>query len=512
MAFLGVVACGHPLTAEAAAAILRDGGNAFDAAVAAGFMACVAEPVFASLGGGGYLLAAPAGCPPQIHDFFVQTPRIRRPVQELDFHPVVVDFGTARQVFHAGLGAAATPGMVRGLFTIQRHLCTMPMRALLVPAIAAAREGVVVNDLQAYALRIIDPIYALSEPARALFASRTANGATLQAGELLRQPELADTLDALGREGDRLFYESEIAQRIAAQCRDGGGNLDVADLAAYRAIQRAPLQLGYRGTQLLTNPPPSCGGTLIAFALKLLESCAPHTYNFGAAKYLELLAQVMRLTDAARREANMDSPDAILQPQYMQPFHATLQRAPCCTRGTTHISTIDTAGNIASLSISNGEGCGHLIPGTGIMLNNMLGEEDLCPRGFHRWPTAARLGSMMAPSLLQLPGRDIAFGSGGSNRIRTALLQVIVNLVDHAMPLAAAIASPRIHLENDLLSVEGGFAANEIAQLPATVPIHKVWPERNLFFGGVHAVSRTRDELEGAGDPRRDGVARVVCR
>lgn len=510
MTLLGAVACGHPLTAEAAAAILRDGGNAFDAAVAAGFMACVAEPVFASLGGGGYLLAAPANRPTQIHDFFVQTPRVCRPAQDLDFRPIVVDFGTAQQVFHAGLGAAAVPGMVRGLFTIQRHLCTMPMRALLAPAITAAREGVVVNDLQAYALRIIGPIYTLSAPARALFESRTANGAMLQAGELLRQPELADTLDTLGREGDRLFYEGEIAQRIAAQCRDGGGNLDVADLAVYRAIQRAPLQLGYRGAQLLTNPPPSCGGTLIAFALKLLEACTPRTCGFGSAKHLELLAQVMRLTDAARREADMGSPGAILHPQYMQRFRATLRRAPCCARGTTHISIIDAAGNVASLSVSNGEGCGHLIPGTGVMLNNMLGEEDLCPRGFHRWPTAARLGSMMAPCLLRLPGRDIAFGSGGSNRIRTALLQVIVNLIDHAMPLAAAVTSPRIHLENDLLSVEGGFTENEIARLAAAVPIHKLWPERNLFFGGVHAVSRTRDELEGAGDPRRDGVARDV--
>lgn len=515
MKLLGAVACGHPLTADTAAEILREGGNAFDAVVAANFVACVVEPVFTSLGGGGYLLASTQRRQVGVYDFFVQTPRECRPEADLDFRPITVDFGTAQQVFHVGLGAAATPGMVRGLFAVQRDLCTMPVRTLLEPAVRAAREGVVVNDLQAYAFRIVGPIYALTVPARTLFTSRNVKDAMLQAGELLRQPELADTLEALGYEGDRLFYEGEIAQRITRQCHDAGGQLSSADLAAYRLMHRAPLEIDYRGAQLLTNPPPSCGGTLIAFALKLLAACEPLACGFGKAEYLKLLAHVMQLANEARRDGRVDQPQDprardVLDPAYLHRYRTALQHHPCCRRGTTHISVIDAAGNVASLSSSNGEGCGHLIPGTGIMLNNMLGEEDLCPQGFHRWPRNVRMGSMMAPSLLRFAEHDIALGSGGSNRIRSAILQVLVNLVDHGMPLAEAVERPRIHFEGGLLSVEGGFAEREIGQLIADFPEHKMWEERNLFFGGVHAVLREPHGFVGVGDPRRGGVALVV--
>ncbi len=513
MKLLGAVACGHPLTAETAAEILREGGNAFDAVVAASFVACVAEPVFTSLGGGGYLLVSTQRRQVSVYDFFVQTPHMCPPETDLDFRPITADFGTAQQVFHVGLGAAATPGMVRGLFAVQRDLCTIPMRTLLEPAVKAAKEGVVVNDLQAYAFRVVGPICVLTEPARALFTSRAVEGAMLQAGELLRQPELADTLEALGYEGDRLFYEGEIAQRITRLCHDAGGQLGVVDLAAYRLMHRAPLEIDYRGARLLTNPPASCGGTLIAFALKLLEACEPRTCGFGKAEYLKLLAHVMQLANEARQCVDQpQDPRAcdVFDPAYLRRYRAALQRHPCCQRGTTHISVIDAVGNVASLSSSNGEGCGHLIPGTGVMLNNMLGEEDLCPQGFHRWPGNVRMGSMMAPSLLRFPQRDIALGSGGSNRIRSAILQVLMNLADHGMPLAKAIESPRIHFESGLLSVEGGFAEREIRQLIADFPQHKLWEERNLFFGGVHAVLREPHRFIGVGDPRRGGVALVV--
>jgi gamma-glutamyltranspeptidase/glutathione hydrolase len=174
---------------------------------------------------------------------------------------------------------------------------------------------------------------------------------------------------------------------------------------------------------------------------------------------------------------------------------------------------MDGAGEAASLSLSNGEGNGWLIPGTGIMLNNMLGEEDINPRGFHRWPTDRRLSSMMAPSIVRLAdGRLAALGSGGSNRLRTAILQVISNLVDFGMPVAAAVESPRIHHERDRLSVEGGFEEGELRQLLAEHPDHQLWPGINLFFGGVHSVlvDRGAGSFHGAGDPRRGGVSIAV--
>ena len=151
------------------------------------------------------------------------------------------------------------------------------------------------------------------------------------------------------------------------------------------------------------------------------------------------------------------------------------------------------------------------MPGAGVMLNNMLGEEDLCPQGFHNWPTDQRMTSMMAPSLIQFPdGRVVATGSGGSNRIRTALLQVLVNLIDHRMSVEDAVAAPRIFWESGLLSVEGGFEERELASLLESYPRHELWGERNLFFGGAHTVEHGSGGFHGAGDPRRGGVCRIV--
>ena len=181
--------------------------------------------------------------------------------------------------------------------------------------------------------------------------------------------------------------------------------------------------------------------------------------------------------------------------------------------GTTHISVIDARGNAASLSLSNGEGSAYIVPGTGVMLNNMLGEADINVGGFHQWPEDARMSSMMAPSLIVGGAGDmVAMGSGGSNRIRTALLQVMLNLSAFAMPLDRAVESPRLHFEDGLLSIEGGFGEMESAALARAFPDAEVWAERNLFFGGVHAVGfePATGRFDGAGDPRRGGVAVIA--
>ncbi len=167
---------------------------------------------------------------------------------------------------------------------------------------------------------------------------------------------------------------------------------------------------------------------------------------------------------------------------------------------------------MAALSLSNGEGCGTMLPGSGIMLNNMLGEEDLSPRGFHLWPENSRISSMMAPSLAFLAdGSVAALGSGGSNRIRTAILQVLVNLIDFAQDAGRAVAAPRLHFENGLANLEEGFrppASKAVAALAEEV---MDWPRHSFFFGGVHTVTRTADGgLAAAGDPRRQGAAQIA--
>ncbi len=512
----GVVAAGHEQTAKAAELILREGGNAFDAAVAAHLAACVAEPVLSSLGGGGFLLAHTANGKSTLFDFFVQTPFEQNTPAETDFFPISADFGSVQQEFHIGAGSIATPGTVKGLFTVHNELCTMPMTRLAEPAIALARNGVSLNAFQAYIFDIVQSIYLSNVETRSIYAGGKHRQRLLREGELLQQPELADCLEALSREGEALFYQGEIAQLTAHLCREGGGHLSSKDFNMYRVVKRQPLSVSYRNALLLTNPAPSSGGTLIGFALKLLETIELHRYQPGTLAYLDLLASIQGLTNKARVDAFLDETahypgEHLLDPHYVAAYREQIRDRPSCSRGTTHMSVIDGLGNIASLTTSNGEGCGLVIPGTGIVLNNMLGEEDLNPRGFHRWTPNQRMTSMMAPSIAFLAdGTRIAIGSGGSNRLRTAILQVLLNLIDFDMTLPEAIAKPRIHFESDFLNIEGGFDPEYLKPLLADYPNHKIWQHRNLFFGGTHSASIGAEGFCGVGDLRRGGYAATV--
>ena len=173
-------------------------------------------------------------------------------------------------------------------------------------------------------------------------------------------------------------------------------------------------------------------------------------------------------------------------------------------RGTTHFSIIDRQGNMAALTLSNGEGCGELVGNTGIMLNNMLGEQDLNPRGFFEWQPKQRMTSMMAPSLMLGPdGEHLVTGSGGSNRIRSALLQVMINVVDYGMSPEAAVAAPRLHYEAEQLNLEALYPTETLERISTTHPDARLWPELNLYFGGAHTVLQQAQGFSCAASPRR---------
>lgn len=510
----GAVACGHPATAAAADEILAEGGNAFDAVLAAFCAACAAEPILASLGGGGFLLAQPADGEPLLYDFFVQTPKRRLDPAQLDFYPILADFGTATQEFHIGVGAMAVPGAVKGLFAIHEDLATLPMTRIVAPAARLAREGVELRPIDGYLFEVVAPILKATPAARELFLTR--EGQLLGAGEHLHQPLLADSLEALAAEGAGLFYEGDMGRRLVRLCRESGGLLDEADLAEYRVARRRPFVCDYRGHRVMTNPPPSCGGLLIAFALALLGEAQPARLGAGTVEGLELLARVMDLTNKARIEARLEAgaesaAERLFDRELLARYREGVSGQGSFSRGTTHISVVDGAGNLAAMSLSNGEGCGTLLPGSGIMLNNMLGEEDLNHGGFHRWPENSRLSSMMAPSLAtSAEGALYAIGSGGSNRIRTAVLQVLVNLLDHRLDMAAATEAPRLHVEGGIANLEGGLPAEAEAALARQGHRTIAWPQHNLFFGGVHGVALSAEgNLSAAGDPRRGGAALV---
>ena len=502
-------------------AVLEAGGNAFDAAAAALCASFVAEPLLSSPGGGGFLLAAPAGAPPRVYDFFTHTPLARADTgSEVDFREVEVDFGSARQAFQIGLASAATPGVVAGLFDFHGDLGRMPLGEVVAPAVSRAREGVPVTPLQAYLATILEPILRSAPSVEAVFAP---GGSMVAAGDRQRLPELADLLETLAIEGRDLFYRGEVAAAVDRAFREGGGHLRREDFLRYRVELREPLAFDYRGHAGWTNPPPASGGVLVAFGLALLGAAKPEkppADPLGPEEALRLAAALVA-TGRARRGEGLDAEvDLALARRFLAPetlarYRDAQANHPPAPRGTSHLSVVDALGNAASLSISNGEGCGWVLPGGGFMLNNMLGEADLQPRGFGRWPTGVRLTSMMAPTLVQGPdGRQVALGSGGSNRIRSAILQVLVGILDHGLDLEAAVSRPRLHAEGEHLDVEGGWSEAAVEALMPAWPDHAVWPDLNLFFGGVHVAAQgpggAGGGAEGAGDPRRGGVAQVV--
>lgn len=512
----GAIAAGHPETVKAAEMILREGGNAFDAVLAAQLTAFVAEPVLTSLGGGGFLMAETNPGKQILYDFFVQTPISKKDPAGLDFYPISADFGEALQEYHIGSGSIAVPGMVKGLFEIHRDLCSIPLQTLAEPAIELARRGVKMNSFQSGVFDIVRPIYRSSRGAKDIFRSTNNPGELIRTGEILKQPELANILEELVINGDQLFYKGEIAESISGISREEGGHLSMDDLQSYRVIKRNPLEITYRGQEIMINPPPSSGGLLIGFALKLKNEFEKIPAEYGTADYVSRLAQIQQLTDKARLDALVNNPNEdpdsmILDPDYLSVYKEEILNRMSAFRGTTQISIADKKGNLASLTSSNGEGSGVMIPGTGIMLNNMLGEQDLNPGGFHSWQPNERVTSMMAPGILKMNGdTSIAFGSGGSNRIRTAILQLLMHVIDYEMPLKDAVNAPRIHIEDNLLNSEVNLNKKEYSGLRKFYPNQKIWGKKSLYFGGAHSVGRWPKGFSGAGDVRRGGVGRVV--
>ncbi len=509
-----VIAAGHELTAQAAEEILRAGGNAFDAAIAALAAACAAEPVLASLGGGGYVLALPASGRPRVYDFFVQTPSQCLPLEDLDFYPIEANFGTTTQEFHIGRGTIATPGMVAGMFRLHEDLARLPMRDLLAPAVQWCREGVAISEFQAYLFDVVKPTYLASEACREIFTSALDSQRLVSAGEVLQQRDLADCLEILAIEGSELFYRGEIAAQLTDP-QHVGGQLQRQDFENYQVTASEPLSVDLPGVTLLTNPPPSSGGILTAFALGIFADSELGKLDPKGNEYLVRLAASLESTHKHRMDvaaAGRLEVNRVLDPELMQRYRAEVLGQAQASRGTTHISIIDAAGNLASVTTSNGEGSGVIIPGTGIVMNNMLGEEDLHPLGFQRWTPNQRMTSMMMPSALVWPDSTrVATGSGGSNRIRSALLQVISQLVFYQASPEQAVQAPRIHWEQGLLSIEGGFDMERLGVLLEAFPKHQIWQQLNMFFGGAHTVRNGPNGADGCGDPRRAGAFRIVA-
>jgi len=513
----GAVAAGDPQTARAGAGLLRQGGNAVDAAVAAAFAAFVCElPLCSPLGGGVMLIERP-GEAPRALEMFARTPGLAgaRPAV-LDFVDVQVNFGAATQVFHVGRASAAMPLALLGLIEAHRRWGIRPLEAVLEPAIDLGRSGYTLSAGVAFVFRLLTPIVERSAECRTLFADGTE---IASAGARLFNRDLAATLEAVAR---RPACVAELYAGLADEFGPAaGGLITPKDLDEARVVDLAPIRVKHGDWELFTMPGPSTGGALVALGLRLLEGVGSCPYL--SEDHVLRVARVQELLLGVRDEhfdTECRDPEAIrilLDEERIRALRAQLAAGgtamPDSPLGsTTHISVIDEAGGAVALTLTNGEGCGHVLGSTGIIVNNLLGEEDIHPHGFHRDPAGRALSTMMAPTLLRRGIDRIALGSGGSNRLRNAILQVLVGLLEHGVEVERAVRAPRLQLEPGLTRPRVAFEAEGLDPHVAR-SLCESYPDRpcvfdalNLYFGGTHVAMRIGDSFSGAGDPRRAGA------
>jgi gamma-glutamyltranspeptidase/glutathione hydrolase len=474
---------------QAAAEVLRAGGCAVDAVIAAAFASTLTEPVLSSLGGGGFLLHAPAEGPAQVLDFFVAVPGLgaRPSAAGAGVREVVVDFakagpaaGASRQIFHGGWGTVAVPGAFAGYLDAHARWGRLPLADVVAPALRLAREGVELSAVQRRFVTLVADLLALTPESQRLFAGLDRAGA-------YRNPAYAELLDALARGAITGPADPAYADELLRGSAKHDGLLTRADLEAYAPVLRDPLLLERGDSRIATNPPPSAGGAIVLDALVRYGSAS------GGARWHEVAAAQAEARNAHRERGQVPT-------------------------GTTHLSVVDHRGDVAAITTSNGSGSGTVVPRWHVPLNNMLGEEDLQPG--EPLPPGARMGSMMAPTLLERgDGSRTVLGTGGSERIRSAVLGVVLRLVDERAHLADAVEAPRVHIGSDhQVHVEPGLPDDVLADLDRLAgergwPGVERWPTPNVYFGGVHAVSRAADgSVTAVGDARRGGAAVVVPR
>jgi gamma-glutamyltranspeptidase/glutathione hydrolase len=523
----GAIAAGHPLTAEAGARVLAEGGSAVDACVAASFASWVAESMLSGPGAGGFFLVHEAESRvTRLADFFVAMPGLGgRPRNRMRMEPIKVDFEPdssqvdSSQVFSVGGASCAVPGAARGLEEVHRRFGRMPWKELAEPAIEMAERGVEITPAQDFMHKILDSMLRRSEEGRRVYEHE---GRRYSAGDWLRLPDLARTLEEIAEEGADILYRGELGRRLMARVKEEGGEITPDDLARYRVIWRRPVRARYRSCEFVSNPPPSSGGILVALGLRLLdrlgEGGAP-----GSCGALARMIEVMR--EQTRARGGRFSSDLrrgglatrLLDDRFVEEGAARVLVAapgleePGRPTGTTHISVVDACGNAASLTCSLGSSSGVIVPGTGIHLNNMLGEEDLVA-GNEK--PGERLTSMMAPSIVLTGGvTRLVLGSAGSVRLRGAIMQTVVNVIGHGLGVEEAVTRPRVHLDEPLVQCEGGDGVDVQALERLEELGYELvrWRDRNVFFGGVSAVELRPDGTPAAaGDPRRGGHGLVV--
>jgi gamma-glutamyltranspeptidase / glutathione hydrolase len=504
-------AAGTPYAAEAAAETYRAGGNAADAAVAAAAAVSVTEPLMSSIGGGGFALVRDPSGEAELIDYYDAMPGKGLPDSAFGAggspQTIVLKYGAGVRSIVGG-ASSAVPGSLRGWEKLLDRHGRLTLKETLAPAVRFARGGFKLCRTSALWFQVAEEVLRLTDETRKHFYK---GDRVYLEGEEVRFPELADTLEALGEEGADLYYEGELARRISSYMLEKGGILTEEDLAEYEAIIREPMSVRYGAGAMYTNGPPSAGGPTLAQMLKVVSaydlSTIPET------EYVRVMAGAMKLALQDRETAYLDGAEngRVAERLTGEEYAVEQRRRIFSAFGsphTTHLSCVDGDGMAVSITASMGYGSGLVVPGTGIPMNNTLGEPELNPKGFHALKPGERLISSMSPTVVSSEeGGLIALGSPGASRIPTAILQTVINVLDFGMMLEGAVLAPRFHAEGDLFAYEAGARTADLDSYERVL----TYETPNMFFGGVNAVRRTPEgRFEAAADPRRSGGTTFV--
>ncbi|MFO7693961.1 MAG: gamma-glutamyltransferase, partial [Vicinamibacterales bacterium] len=507
----GMVASAHALASQAGLEMLEAGGNAVDAAVAAAFAIGVVEPNASGIGGEGMMVVYLAG------------PGKAVAIDYRSAAPAALDFPGG--VPGTGHAAVAIPGTVAGLAEALRKYGTLPLSRVLAPAIRLADQGFVVSPtLAGIIIDNFDAIRANAPLARLL----CPGGLPLEAGDTLKNPDLAASLRAIAEGGAGVFYTGALGEAIATEMAAQGGRITLADLASYKAIEREPVRGRYRGYDVVSAPPPVAGVTLVEI-LQILGAFDLSKETPLSPRYVHLAAEAMK-RGFADYAAAVGDPDFVkvpvaellsadyararaaeIKPDLITPKVAAGTAAKKESPSTTSLSVVDAHGNMVALTqtISDFFGAKVLVAGTGIILNNEM--KNFGSRGPNAIAPGKRMRTMIAPTLLLKDGRAFAtLGTPGAARIVSTMTLLVSNLVDFGMGIQEAIEAPRFYardVEADL-AVEARVPAATIAALTKMGYRIKAYRDFDLFFGGAQGIviePKTGMRIGGA-DPRRDGA------
>jgi gamma-glutamyltranspeptidase / glutathione hydrolase len=495
------------IAARAADEVADAGGNAIDCAIAAALVAMNTEPGVCALAGGAFVTVWAAGADPVTIDGNVAVPGFGTDASPLEEIVVDMEYGGGIRTL-VGSPSVAVPGAVAALDCAADRYGSVPWSLVVQPAIKCARDGFPLSSASHYYLQYSGvPIFGRSTDGfRALHDDQDRLRA---AGERIVVPHLADSLQDIADNGSHSFYRGELAEKISAHVQAGGGRLSREDLGEYRAVVRPSLQSSLAGWQIASNPAPAVGGTMLA---ALLSGFREHPQGRWDQSTLQTLIKLQRAALSYRR-ARLDRCTDINAAcaDLLARLDSLLAPGSWQSSSTVHTSAVDELGNACAITASAGYGSGEMPPGTGLWLNNCLGELELNQLGYAAAPPGRRLPSNMTPGAARRGDEVLAFGSPGADRITTALQQFLVHFMVRGLGLQEAVDAPRLHVEladsGDRLAAEPGLDLPEL-DLPVTR-----YPGPNMYFGGVGAALYSGNgAFSVAADPRRAGGTSVAGR